>query len=86
MAKKVKRYFTIFGGGGENMMNEFKTIRQTATSGILPEKELRSRLARGALPHIKTGNRVYVNIPLLRDLLNAESVSSLEGGEVSGKN
>lgn len=46
------------------MMNEFKTIRQTATSGILPEKELRSRLARGALPHIKIGNRVYVNIPL----------------------
>ena len=81
--------FYNFGGGGENMMNEFKTIRQTATSGILPEKELRSRLARGALPHIKIGNRVYVNIPLLCDLLNAESASSgssLEGGEVSGKN
>ena len=69
-------------------MNDFKTIRQTAASGILSENELRLRLARGALPHIKIGNRVYVNVPLLRDLLTAESTSavrSTKGGETQWK-
>lgn len=65
------------------IISDFKTIRQTAAAGILPERELRNRLVRGALPHIKIGNRVYVNIPLLLERLTAESAlsaHSLEGG------
>ena len=71
------------------MLDDFKTIRQTAATGILPEKELRSRLRRNALPHIKIGNRVYVNIPLLKTLLTVESTSSisaLRGGNYSEGN
>lgn len=71
------------------MLDDFKTIRQTAAAGILPEKELRSRLVRNALPHIKIGNRVYVNIPLLKTLLTVESTSSinaLRGGNYSEGN
>lgn len=71
------------------MTNDFKTIRQTAAEGILPERELRSRLIKGTLPHIRIGNRVYVNVPLLLERLTSESalsVRSLKGDAKDGSN
>lgn len=63
-------------------MPEFKTIRQTAATGILSEHRLRLLVAEGKCPGIKTGNRFLVNISALAEMLDAESRKGLE---VSGK-
>lgn len=53
------------------------TIRQTAATGILSEYHLRLLAKRGALPGIYAGNRFKVNVPLLLEQLDRES---LKGG------
>ena len=42
-------------------MPTFKTIRQTAATGILSEHHLRILVAKGECPGIKTGNRAFRN-------------------------
>ncbi len=54
-------------------MPNFKTIRQTAATGILPEHRLRLMQKQGRLPGIQVGNRFLVNVDLLVELLNAAS-------------
>lgn len=54
-------------------MPEFKTIRQTAATGILPEHRLRLMVAAGTCPGIQTGNRFLINISALAEMLDAES-------------
>lgn len=54
-------------------MPEFKTIRQTAATGILPEYRLRLMVAEGICPGIKTGNRFLINVPALAEMLDTES-------------
>ncbi len=54
-------------------MPEFKTIRQTAATGILPEHRLRLMVAAGTCPGIRTGNRFLINISALAEMLDAES-------------
>lgn len=54
-------------------MPNFKTIRQTAATGILPEHRLRLMQKQGSLPGIQVGNRFLVNVDLLVELLNAAS-------------
>lgn len=54
-------------------MLEFKTIRQTASTGILPEYRLRLMVAEGICPGIKTGNRFLINVPALAEMLDTES-------------
>ena len=61
-------------------MPEFKTIRQTAATGILSEHRLRIMVAQGQCPGIKAGNRFLVNSPALAEMLDAESRKVKEVG------
>ena len=59
-------------------MPEFKTIRQTAATGILSEHRIRLMVAAGQCPGIKTGNRFLVNVSALSEMLDAESRKTKE--------
>lgn len=59
-------------------MPEFKTIRQTAATGILSEHRIRLMVATGQCPEIKTGNRFLVNVSALAEMLDAESRKTKE--------
>lgn len=60
----------------------FKTIRQTAALGILPEYRLRILKSQNRLPGIYSGTRFLVNVDELVKQLNADSVSHhKDGGE-----
>ena len=50
-------------------MIEFKTIRQTAATGMLSEHRLRIMVAQGACPGIQAGNRFLVNVSALAEML-----------------
>ena len=58
---------------------EFKTIRQTAATGILPEHRLRLMEKAGQLPCIRAGNRVLINVEALVEQLDK---ASRERGEI----
>ena len=62
-------------------MVTFKTVRQTAALGILPEHRLRLLVARGECPGIRTGNRFLVNVEALVEKLDAESRGAVMGNE-----
>ena len=51
-------------------MPTFKTIRQTAATGILTEHRLRLMVAQGICPGIRTGNSFLVNVDALVELLD----------------
>ena len=53
-------------------MPEFKTIRQTAATGLLSEHRIRILVAEGKCPGIKTGNRFLVNVAALAEQLDRE--------------
>lgn len=61
-------------------MPTFKTIRQTAATGILSEHRLRLMVAAGTCPGIRTGNRFLVNVDALAELLDEESRRAVTGG------
>lgn len=54
-------------------MPEFKTIRQTAASGLISEHYLRSMVARGECPGFRSGNRFLINVDLLKETLDEKS-------------
>ena len=54
-------------------MPNFRTIRQTAATGILTEHRLRIMVAEGTCPGIRTGNRFLVNLDALAETLDRES-------------
>lgn len=54
-------------------MPEFKTIRQTAATGILSEHRLHLMVAAGICPGIQTGNRFLINVTALSEMLDTES-------------
>lgn len=51
----------------------FRTIRQTAAMGILPEHQIRLMVAQGSCPGFKTGNRFMVNVAALAEQLDRMS-------------
>lgn len=59
-------------------MPTFKTIRQTAATGVLSEHRLRLMVAAGTCPGIRTGNSFLVNIDALAEMLERESRKGLE--------
>ena len=61
-------------------MTEFRTIRQTAATGILPEHRLRLMVAQGICPGIQTGNRFLINVTALEEQLDRQS-RMVKGGE-----
>lgn len=54
-------------------MPEFKTIREVAKTGLVSEHYLRIMVKKGECPCIHSGNRVLVNVPALREKLDAMS-------------
>ena len=62
-------------------MSNFKTIRQTASMGILNEHRLRIMVSQGTCPGIYVGNRFLVNIELLIEKLQRESVKGEKENE-----
>lgn len=54
-------------------MPTFKTIRQTAATGILPEHRLRLMVAAGECPGIQSGNRFLINVSALAEKLDEMS-------------
>ena len=54
-------------------MPDFKTIRQTAKTGLISEHHLRMLVARGECTGIYSGNRFLVNVPALAEYLDAQS-------------
>lgn len=54
-------------------MPEFKTIRQTAATGILSEHRLRIMVAQGVCPGLQVGNRFLVNVSALAEMLDSMS-------------
>lgn len=54
-------------------MKTYMTIRQTARGTGLPEGMLRARLKRNKLPGFYAESRYYINVPLLMEMLDAES-------------
>lgn len=59
-------------------MVNFKTVRQTAATGILPEYQIRLLVAAGKCPGIKAGNRFLVNVEALAEMLETESRKNVE--------
>ena len=62
-------------------MPEFKTIRQTAALGLLPEHRLRIMQKQGLLPGIFSGSRFLINVTALVDMLNTESRKEIRENE-----
>lgn len=60
-------------------MAEFKTIRQTAATGLLPEHRIRLMVAQGNCPGFMAGNRFMVNVTALPEQL--DRVSREKGGK-----
>ena len=54
-------------------MKTYMTIRQTASETGPAAGTLRARLKRNKLPGFYAGSRYYINVPLLMEMLDAES-------------
>lgn len=69
-------------------MKTYMTIRQTAHGIGLPEWAIRARLKRNKLPGFYAGSHYYINVPLLMEMLDAESRldASLDRAEEEGDN
>lgn len=61
-------------------MTSFKTIRQTAATGIISEHYLRLMVKCGECPGIQSGNRYLVNVPALEEMLDKQSRANAKGG------
>ena len=62
-------------------MPQFKTIRQAAATGLIPEYRLRILVAEGRCPGIYAGNRFLVNVEALAEKLDRESRANLKEDE-----
>lgn len=61
------------------MDRKFLTIRQAAATGILTEHHLRLLEKQGKLPGVRSGNRFLVNLPILIEQLDRESMAQASG-------
>ncbi len=59
-------------------MPEFKTIRQVAAIGILPEHRLRALVKEGRCPGLYSGSRFLINVGALAEQLERESMEALK--------
>ena len=61
------------------MDQKFLTIRQTAETGILSEHHLRLLEKQRRLPGVRSGKRFLVNVPMLVEQLDRESLAQAGG-------
>ena len=52
---------------------QFMSIREVARTGLISEHYLRIMVKKGECPCIKSGKKVLVNVPALREKLDAMS-------------
>lgn len=74
--EKMQVFFRIlsnFVRKEDRIVPKFKTIRQTAATGIMTEHYLRLMVAEGRCPGIYSGNRFLVNVEALSELLDKQS-------------
>lgn len=57
----------------------FMTIREAAKIGMISERHLRLMEKQGRLPGVRVGNRFRVNVTLLVEQLNRESLDNASG-------
>ena len=57
---------------------QFLTINKTAAEIGLPRSRLRTMLSAHSLPGFYAGTRYYVNVDLLREMLEEECKSSIK--------
>lgn len=57
----------------ERTRPEFKTVKQTARTGLITEYRLRLMVAQKKCPGVYNGNRFMVNVDALAELLERES-------------
>lgn len=57
----------------ERRIPEYKTIRQTARTGLISEHRLRLMVAQKKCPGVYSGNRFMVNVCALAAILERES-------------
>lgn len=50
----------------------YYSVKETAVKTGLSQKYLRAGLSDGSIPHIKSGNKYLINLPLLMKRLNNE--------------
>lgn len=60
-------------------MIDFRTIRQTAETGLVSEWRLRQMLREGKLPGVYSGTRFYVDVEELEAQLKAQSLANAQG-------
>ena len=73
MKKTNASLHAAFEKGGI-VINKFRTIRQTAALGILPEHRLRLMYKENRLPGIYSGSRFLINVSALIEQLNNETM------------
>ena len=54
----------------------FQSIKDACNSTGLSQHFLRQGVIAGTIPHIRAGKKIFVNVPLLIQQMNAESVKS----------
>lgn len=57
-------------------MTELRTIKAAAKLGILPEHRMRELLKQGRLPGVYHGRKFLVNLPLLAEQIEQESLKN----------
>ncbi len=50
----------------------YYSVKETALKTGLSQKYLRAGLSDGTIPHIRSGNKYLINLPLLLERLNQE--------------
>lgn len=54
----------------ETNIPRLMTVREVARTGILPETAVRTGIKSGLIPHIRIGNRAYINYSKLLEILS----------------
>lgn len=54
----------------------FCTVKETCDRTGLSQFYIRRGCAAGTIPHVKSGSKILVNVPLLIEWLNAESAGA----------
>ncbi len=58
------------------MSTPFMTVKEACNTTGLSMFYLRQGVKEGWCPHIRSGNKILINVPLLLDRLNKESVAA----------
>jgi hypothetical protein len=58
----------------------FYSIKDAAIETGLSQYAIRNGVKDGTVPHIKRGEKYYINMPLFRRQLDGESLAQIKGG------